>query len=701
MKTKRTFAALDLFRLAAALLVITIHTSPLASFSPEADFWLTRVFARLAVPFFFMTTGYFLSRDRWNRIGAFLKKTAFLYAAAALLYLPLNFMNSGYTLTQWLRRIFFEGTFYHLWYFPALLLGVCIAKQLSRAAPKTGLLIAGLLYLIGLFGDSYYGAAALIPACKNFYQLLFALIGYTRSGFFFAPLFLLLGANCRRLSIKKPLLLFISSLLGMSVEAFLLHSLGWQRHDSMYLFLPVCTLSLFYVLLSCNQGRSQTARRVSILVYLLHPWCIVLVRGGAKLLNAEAFFIQNSLGHFLSVCFLSFGIAFFLSKINFRKPSSTARAWREIDADALCHNAGILKEAAGCELMAVVKADAYGHGAVPAARILQKHGVHFFAVACLAEGIRLRKAGIRGEILILGHTSPQEASVLHRWRLSQAISGVSYARALAAQGVPVRVHIALDTGMHRLGVPADDMQAVLEICRLPSLKLSGTFSHLCVADSAVPAHTAYTALQLQRFYTAIAHMRAAGFNPAQTHIQASYGILNLPPQPCSLARAGIALYGLSSDGKPFLRQNSLRPVLSLYARVALVRTLSAGESAGYGLMFTAARLTRLAVITIGYADGLPRDFAARGGQVLINGRKAPVVGLLCMDQLFADVTAIETVKCGDIVTVIGHSGEAELSAEAVAVQCGTITNELLTRLSARLPVIFTPKGDSAFLESRP
>ena len=367
----------------------------------------------------------------------------------------------------------------------------------------------------------------------------------------------------------------------------------------------------------------------------------------------------------------------------------TERAWREIRSEALVHNAHALEGALapGCRLMAVVKADAYGHGTLPVSQILSGAGVDAFAVACLEEGIALRRGGLAGEILVLGYTPPEEAPFLAKWDLTQAVADEAHARALSARGVDLRVHLALDTGMHRLGVPAGDTAAQARIFVLPHLHVAGVFSHLCVSDGRSPAEEAYTGAQLAAFYAALDALRAIGLDPGETHVQASYGIWNLPPQPCTLARAGIALYGVRSDLTPTRYTPDLRPVLALRARVASVRTLAPGEGAGYGLAFRAGRPTRLAAVTIGYADGLPRSLPQNGGEVLLRGRRCPMAGRLCMDQLLADVTDVPGAAAGDVVTLIGRDGAEEIAAEAVAARCGTITNELLSRLGARLPVV--------------
>ena len=690
--TARRAPALDAFRLAAAVLVVTIHTSPLASLSPLADFWLTRVLARVAVPFFLMVSGYFLARRAWRGLDTFWKHTLLVYIAAAVLYLPLN-LYAGMTPLEWLRGFVWEGTFYHLWYFPALLWGVLIARLLARLPLRAALGLAGLLYLVGLGGDSYFGLADGVPLLHTLYGGLFAVTEYTRNGLFFAPLFLLLGAAF----VKRPLRLtprtaafgFCLGMAGMTAEALWLHGLGAQRHDSMYLFLPVCMVFLFSLLLGCNSGRWKAARDVSLLVYLLHPGVIVAVRGLAKLTGTRALLVDNSLVHFAAVLVCSLAAAMLLCWLRPLPLRQNARAWRELDADALRHNARVLQQAVGaeCQMMAVVKADAYGHGARQAARILQRAGIRAFAVACLAEGIALRRAGVRGTILILGWTDPHLAPLLARWRLTQAVASAEHGRALAAQGCRVRVHLALDTGMHRLGIPADDHEALAALYALPGLKIEGVFSHLCVSDSLAEDDRAYTRRQAADFTAAVTWLRQQGYDPGKCHLLASYGAWNTPEYGCDYLRAGIALYGVRSDSAPVCHDLPLRPVLSLRARVALVRTLRPGEDAGYGRAFTARQTTRLAVVTIGYADGLPRELPARGGRVLIRGISCPMAGRMCMDQLLVDVSGAPDVSAGDVATLIGRDGTEMIPAEELAERCGTITNEILSRLGGRLGIV--------------
>lgn len=714
--------ALDLARVAAAVLVVCIHTSPLGSYTDAGDFFLCRVLARLAVPFFLMVTGYFLAQKGWRSTAKTAKRLCGLYALCVALYLPLNLYGGGFAgAAELLQKLLVDGTFYHLWYFPGTVLGLGVAYCMVQKLGQTGALAAAAaLYLIGLGGDSYYGLAARVPALNAFYDGVLGFSAYTRNGLFYAPLFLLLGAAARPQRTRRGRCALAGGLAlafaAMVQEAFLLRGLGVQRHDSMYLALPLCMVFLFSLLLGANAGRSRAMRELSLWVYMLHPWCIVLVRGGARVLGLQQLLVQNSLGHFAAVLALSLGMSLGISaaaaqalrRAKGRKAPEAppaagpaARAWREIDLAALRHNAALLQKALapGCRLMAVVKADAYGHGAVPVARCLQEQGVRGFAVACAAEGAALRKAGVRGEILVLGYTPPEQAALLRRWGLTQTVADATHGRALAARAArglgrfrPISVQLALDTGMHRLGIPAQDLAAIRQMYRLPGLRVRGVFSHLCVSDSLAPADAQYTQRQLAAFYRALHTLRAGGLNPGETHIQASYGILNLAPQPCAWARAGIALYGVASEDAPTARLpawQALRPVLSLKARVALVRELAAGESAGYGLAFTADRPTRLATVAIGYADGLPRALAAQGGEVLLHGVRCPMVGRMCMDQLLVDVTDAPQVTPGDVATLIGADGHEAIPAEAVAAQCGTITNELLARLGPRLGLVLT------------
>ena len=680
---------LDRARLAAALLVVCIHTSPLSTYTAAGDFLLTRVLARVAVPFFFMVSGRFLERDGWAGLGRLWRRTLLLYGGAVLLYLPLNWYNGGFSPLGWVRALLVDGTLYHLWYFPALLLGLPVARLLRKLGVPAALALAGLLYLVGLGGDSYYGLAARVPLLARAYDALFSVCSYTRNGLFFAPLFLLLGAACPRMRPRRAALGLALALAAMAGEACVLRALGVQRHDSLYLLLPAGMVCLFALLLARNRGRDRLARRLSVEVYLLHPWAIVLVRMAARPLGAWGLLVENSLGHFAAVLAVTALLAWGAELLRPARRPGVARAWRELDRDALFHNAKTVQAALapGCRLMAVVKADGYGHGAAAAARCFRRAGVRAFAVACADEGVALRRAGIRGTILILGYTPADQAPRLARWRLDQAVADEAHARALSAAGTPLRVHLALDTGLRRLGIPAEDRAAVERVCRLPGLRVAGVFTHLAMGSRTDAEAEAYNRRQLEAFYGTARWMEARGLPTGRLHLQSSCAVGTLPPQPCGWARVGIALYG-AACGETSRYPLALRPALAVRARVALVRPLAAGEGAGYGLDFRAERDCRLAVVTLGYGDGLPRDLPHRGGRVLIRGRSCPMVGWMCMDQTLIDVTGVPDAAPGDVATFLGRDGAAEIRAEELAAQCDTIPNELLSRLSPRLRLVY-------------
>lgn len=335
-------------------------------------------------------------------------------------------------------------------------------------------------------------------------------------------------------------------------------------------------------------------------------------------------------------------------------------------------------------MMAVVKADAYGHGAERIAMYLEGLGVESFAVATVNEGIRLRKAGIRSDILILGYTDPCRAEDIYKYCLMQTIVGCEHAVALSKQGYPIKAHIKIDTGMHRLGFDYLDARGIAACFSLPQLEISGIFSHLCAADSIAASDVAFTKLQIQRFYGAVEDLAAKGIRVPKMHLQSSYGLLNYPELKCDYVRVGIALYGVHSELNTQTKLRlELKPVLSLKSRIAQIRRVCAGETVGYGRSFTARRDSKIAIIPVGYADGVPRALSCGKGKVLIRGYSAPIVGRICMDQLSVDVTDVPNVHTADVVTLLGGDQAAPITAEQWAKQTGSISNEILSRLSLR------------------
>ena len=383
------------------------------------------------------------------------------------------------------------------------------------------------------------------------------------------------------------------------------------------------------------------------------------------------------------------------------------RTWAEIDLDALEHNYNVARQkiGPGVKYLGVVKADAYGHGAVQVARKLEQLGADYLAVSSLDEGRELRHGGITMPILILGHTPPEMVSQLIEYNITQAVSAKAKAEAYSAEAVKcggtLRVHIKVDTGMSRLGFLVrgehfeTGVEAIAESCALPGLDPEGIFTHFAVSDMDGADYEAYTREQFGVFTHVLDALAAKGRTFRIRHCANSGALTRYPEMYLDMVRPGIALYGVYSSLSPVQRRLDLKPVLSLRARVASVRTLRPGERAGYGLAFQARQEARLAVVTIGYADGLPRQLPQQGGRVLIRGAFCPMAGRMCMDQLLVDVTALPDVQAGDVVTLIGRDGAQELRAEELAARCGTITNELLSRLGRRLELQKVPRSSQS------
>lgn len=376
------------------------------------------------------------------------------------------------------------------------------------------------------------------------------------------------------------------------------------------------------------------------------------------------------------------------------------RAWIELNMDNLLYNVRQLTSrlSPGCRLMPAVKANAYGHGSIPVAKALNQIGIRDFCVASAMEGADLRRAGIEGRILVLGYTHPEAFPLLVKYDLTQTVVDAAYAGLLADYGRPLKVHISVDTGMRRLGERSEHLSAIVSFWNYKTLDITGLYSHLCVADSTSPVDIQFTLMQFQRFDTIIDALRQKGIGGFATHIQGSYGFWNYPEFHYDYIRPGIALYGCKSlpDDQPRLEM-SLRPVLSLKARLSSVRALLPGESAGYGLTFTAQKPLLIGTASIGYADGIPRSLSGKG-YALVRGRRVPVIGRICMDQLLLDVTNVPEASPTDEVVFIGNSVfsdggnicQDQIRAEDLALWGQTISNEILSCLGGRLERIIVP-----------
>lgn len=371
---------------------------------------------------------------------------------------------------------------------------------------------------------------------------------------------------------------------------------------------------------------------------------------------------------------------------------ATKRTWAEISLPNLEHNYRALRGMLprGCRFLGVVKANAYGHGAIPVAKKLEELGAEYLAVACLDEAVELRRAGITAPILILGPTPSEFAEELLRYDLTQSVQDLDSARALsvvAAQAdKPLKIHIKADTGMSRLGFLCDEEHAdasaeeIVKACSLPGLGAEGIFTHFANADG----DEGYTMRQLTRFLDVVDKLRARGVEFKIRHCAASAAVLNYPCTHLDMVRPGIALYGHYPDPScQGLDGPGLLPVMTLKTRVVAVRELPAGTCVSYGCTHTLKRDSRLAVLPVGYADGLERLLSNRG-EMLVRGQRAPILGRVCMDMCMVDVTDLPAIQVGDEVTAFGP----ELPLEEKADTVGTIQYELLCGVAPRVPRIY-------------
>lgn len=362
----------------------------------------------------------------------------------------------------------------------------------------------------------------------------------------------------------------------------------------------------------------------------------------------------------------------------------------ELDLGALNRNLNTLRTAApGVDVLAVVKADAYGHGAVPISRALEAAGVRFLGVALVEEGLALREAGLRSDILVLGGAYDGGWDAMLEHGMIPVVFRPEHLTALEAAArarkTTARAHMKVDTGMGRLGVLPADVPAFLEAARAcRNVSLEGLCSHFANADL---ADAALTALQISRFRTALGQMRAAGFHPRWRHLSNSAGLLALPEArdgvEMNLARPGLGLYGLQPA--PWLRPpRALEPVLSWKTAVVHLKSVPTGTPISYGSTWTAPRPSRIATLPVGYADGWSRLLSNRG-TVLVRGHRAPVVGRVCMDLCMVDVTDIPGAEVGDEVVLIGRQGAEVQDAHQLAALQNTIAYDVLCAIGARVP----------------
>lgn len=362
----------------------------------------------------------------------------------------------------------------------------------------------------------------------------------------------------------------------------------------------------------------------------------------------------------------------------------------EVDLKALEFNYLQLQEKVprGAKILGVVKADAYGHGALPVSLLLERLGVEYLGVAFSDEGVALRKGGVNTPILILGGIYPEDVGRVLKFRLTPVVFQRESLQLLAKQAERgrrrVKVHLKVDTGMGRLGVPLDSWPALLkEVKRFPQIKTEGALSHLSMADE---DDGTFTAQQWKIFQQAVAMAEKMGVHFKYQHISNSAGLTAFPSCCGNLVRPGIMLYG-SYPAPAFEKLIRLKPVMTLKTRIHYLKPVPRGTRISYGGTYITRRESLIATLPIGYADGYSR-LLSNQGEVLIRGRRAPVIGKVCMDYILVDVTDLPKVSLGDEVVVMGRQGKERISAEEVAEKVGTISYEVLCSIGKRVPRVY-------------
>lgn len=362
----------------------------------------------------------------------------------------------------------------------------------------------------------------------------------------------------------------------------------------------------------------------------------------------------------------------------------------EIDLDAIKYNLAQIRArlAPGTAMTAVVKADAYGHGAVPVSRAALAAGCRNLAVAIPEEGVALRQAGLSVPIMLLGLILPEQAALVCRYDLIPVVATTAevdtLAQAARAAGRRLRVNVAVDTGMSRIGPPAEAALPLLEsVANRQELELWGLFTHFAAADA---ADKSYALWQYRRFATLVDKLRRCGLEPHFISAANSAAIIDLPDTHLNAVRPGIIMYGLPPSGDMH-HHLDLRPAMQFKTRVTYVKKITAGTAVSYGCTYTAPADTYLATLPVGYADGYNRRLSNQAS-VLIRGRRRPVVGRICMDQTMVDIGPVCDVAVGDEAVLFGRQGNEEITVTSLADMLGTINYELVCAVSARVPRVY-------------
>jgi alanine racemase len=371
------------------------------------------------------------------------------------------------------------------------------------------------------------------------------------------------------------------------------------------------------------------------------------------------------------------------------------RAYAEINLDAINHNVMQVKQAVGddVKVMAVIKADGYGHGAAMAADSLHKIGIDAFAVAIIEEGISLRKHGVQEPILILGYTSPDQYAELVKYELTQTVFRYEMAEKISEFAVMLgrtaKIHIKLDTGMNRIGFQdtEESIETIGRIKELPNIEIEGIFTHFACADELDKTSAKQ---QYSRFIHFVERLEEAGISIPVKHVSNSAAIIDFDDYRLNMVRSGIMTYGLYPSEEVDQSKIVLEPALSLKTHIVYIKEVEAGQGVSYGLTYVTKRKTKIATIPVGYADGYPRALSSKG-RVLIRGQYAPIIGRICMDQFMVDVTDVEGVQELDDVILVGKDGPLEITVEEVSAE-HSFNYEFVCGLSKRVPRVYYQDG---------
>ena len=374
----------------------------------------------------------------------------------------------------------------------------------------------------------------------------------------------------------------------------------------------------------------------------------------------------------------------------------TMPVWAEINLDSLRHNIYVIREfvPSKSKIMAVVKANAYGHGAVESSRVFLENGADSLAVATLSEAIELRRAGIIAPILILGYTLPEQVESILRWNITPTVYTIEYAESLSDSadrlGLTADIHIKVDSGLGRIGFQPDEpsLDAITEIKRMPNIIVEGIFTHFALADS---KDKRYSVKQFDMFKNFLDRLTERGISIPIKHASNSAAIMDLPEYSLDLVRPGCILYGIYPSMDAQREKLELKPVMAFKTGVTHIKKVPPDTGISYGLTYTTKSESLIGSLSVGYADGYSRALSNKA-EVQVEGGRVPVVGRICMDQTMVDLTNVQSAVRGNIVTLFGDGQSGEPNVDDVAKWMGTIADEVVSSISRRVPRVYTRNG---------